>query len=90
MGEVSRHELESFISYAIIALVVLPFCRISGIRCRIPLLSSLLASYDIDLGRFATLEIINRENLVIVVLVTGIDVFGYLLENLSGMNAVRQ
>ena len=90
MGEVSRHELESFISYAIIALVVLPFCRISGIRCRIPLLSSLLASYDMTLDGLPPSRLLTEKNLVIVVLVTGIDVFGYLLENLSGMNAVRQ
>ncbi len=86
MGEVSRHELESFISYAIIALVVLPFLPNIGYTVsQIPLLSSLLASYDIDLGRFATLEIINpRKIWFIVVLVTGIDVFGYLLGKFVG------
>ncbi len=86
IGGISRNELESFISYAIIALVILPFLPNVGYTLSdIPFIPSLLESYGVSLGQFATLEIINpRKVWFIVVLVTGIDVFGYLLAKLMG------
>lgn len=86
LGGLSHYELESFISYAIIALVVLPFLPNIGYTVSdIPFLPSFLQSYGVDLGKFATLEIINfRKIWFIVVLVTGIDVMGYLLAKFIG------
>ena len=86
IGGISRHELESFISYAIIALVVLPFLPNIGYTVsNIPFLPTLIESYGASLGKFATLEIINpRKIWFIVVLVTGIDVFGYLMAKFMG------
>ncbi len=86
IGGISRAELQSFISYAIIALVVLPFLPNVGYTISdVQFIYNLLTSYNINLGEFATLEIINpRKIWFIVVLVTGIDVFGYLLGKFIG------
>lgn len=86
LSGVSRHELESFISYAIIALVILPFLPNVGYTLsNISFLSTLLQSYGVDLGQFANLELLNpRKIWMVVVLVTGIDVVGYLLSKFVG------
>lgn len=86
LGGVSRQELESFISYAIIALVILPFLPNTGYTLSdIGFLSTFLQGYGVELGRFADLELLNpRKIWFIVVLVTGIDVFGYLLSKFIG------
>ncbi|KKQ28072.1 MAG: hypothetical protein US42_C0002G0027 [Candidatus Magasanikbacteria bacterium GW2011_GWC2_37_14] len=86
MARVSRSETESFISYAIIALVVMPFLPNTAIHVSdIPLLQTILNGYQINLGAFGSMEIFNPRNIwYIVVLVTGIDVFGYLLGKLFG------
>lgn len=83
---ISSHETRSFISYAIIALVVLPFLPNISLHLQdIPVLNALLESYHVDLGRFAELEILNPRKLwFIVALVTGIDVFGYVLGKILG------
>lgn len=83
---VSQEETRSFISYALIALVVLPFLpNVPVYLGDIPLLNSLLESYNVNLGRFAGLELFNpRKIWLIVALVTGIDVFGYILGKVFG------
>lgn len=83
---VSRYEIESFISYAIIALVVLPFLPNVGYTLSdVPFISTMLEGFGVDLGKFATLELLNpRKIWFVVVLVTGIDVFGYLLSKFIG------
>lgn len=83
---VSRTELESFIIYALIALVVLPFLPNVGYKLSdAGFLVGILESYNIDLGAFATLELFNPRRIwMVVVLVTGIDVFGYLLKKIVG------
>lgn len=83
---ISASEIRSFISYALIALVVLPILPNTPITiAKIPFIPQLLSSYGVDLGQFATLEIFNPRKLwFIVALVTGIDVFGYLLGKLVG------
>jgi len=81
---VSRQELQSFISYAIIALVVLPVLPDQS-YIDIPLLPQLLSGMNIDLGQFSTLDLINPQRIwLIVVLITGIDVFGYILGRIVG------
>lgn len=83
---ISRSELQSFISYAIIALVVFPFLPdVSYKVSDLPFLSTLLQSFNVDLGQFRTLDLINpRKIWQVVVLITGIDVFGYILGKIVG------
>lgn len=83
---VSRKELQSFIGYAIIALIILPFLPNFGYKLiDIPFLSEIFKNLNIDLGQFAVVELINpRKIWMIVVLITGIDLFGYFLGRLVG------
>ena len=83
---ISANEIQSFISYALIAVVVLPLLPNSPVTLsNIPFIPQLLQGYGVDLGQFSTLEIFNpRKVWFIVALVTGIDVFGYLLGKLVG------
>lgn len=85
-SKVSNFELQSFISYAILALVVLPFLPNVGYTLAdVPFLQSLLDGMNINSARFETLELINPRRLwFIVVLVTGIDVLGYILSKFVG------
>ncbi|MFA6548023.1 MAG: DUF4010 domain-containing protein [Candidatus Magasanikbacteria bacterium] len=83
---VTRKEIDSFISYAIIALVVMPFLPNFGYKLLdIPFLSVILNNFNINLGQFANLEIINPQRVwLVVALITGIDVFGYVLGRVIG------
>ena len=81
IGGLSRQEIDSFISYALIALVIYPILPNNPITVsEIPFIHTFLSGYGVDLGKFATMEILNPRRLwFIIALVTGIDVFGYLL-----------
>jgi len=83
---ISRQELQSFISYAIIALVVLPVLPDTAYKLEdIPVLPEILRGVNVDLGQFSTLDLINpRKIWMVVVLITGIDVFGYVLGRIVG------
>lgn len=83
---ISREELQSFISYAIIALVVWPFLPDVGYTLKdVPALSIILQNLNVDIGQFGVLELVNpRKIWMIVVLITGIDVFGYILGRIVG------
>jgi uncharacterized membrane protein (DUF4010 family) len=86
VGGISRQELQSFISYAIIALVVLPVLPDNAYKLKdIPVLTEILSGLNVDLGQFNTLDLINPRNIwMVVVLITGIDVFGYILGRIVG------
>lgn len=83
---ISRHEIQSFISYAIIALVALPVLPDYGYRLKdIPLLHGILEGFNLDLVAFDAIDLINpRKIWMVVVLITGIDVFGYILSRIVG------
>jgi uncharacterized membrane protein (DUF4010 family) len=83
---IKRSEINAFISYAIIALVVLPFLpNQSFILSDIPNLEEILSSYNINLGILKNIEILNPSRLwMIVALITGVDVAGYILEKTVG------
>jgi uncharacterized membrane protein (DUF4010 family) len=83
---ISRHEIQSFISYAIIALVVLPVLPDVSYKLNdIPVLPDLLKGLNVDLGKFSTLDLINpRKIWMVVVLITGIDVIGYIMGRVVG------
>lgn len=86
LSEVSRREVESFISFAILGLVILPFLTNTTYRVAdFPDLVSILEGMNIDVARFENLELINPQRLwFIVVLITGIDVLGYILSKFIG------
>jgi len=83
---VSRMEINAFLLFAIVALVVLPFLpnfyyRLSDLT----FLSSIFSAYNINLGSFASLEIINPFRLwLIVTLITGIQLLGHIFSRLFG------
>ncbi len=83
---VSSEEVRSFISYAVVALVILPFLPDRGFALsNIPGVQDFLRGFNFSLGQFANLEIFNPRKLwFIVVLITGIDVVGYALGRLLG------
>jgi uncharacterized membrane protein (DUF4010 family) len=86
MAGVSRQEVQSFISYAIIALVALPVLPDYAYKLKdIPVLPEILQGLKVDLGQFDNLDLINpRKIWIVVVLITGIDVFGYILGRIVG------
>ncbi len=83
---VSHTEVQSLIAYGIIALVVFPLLpNIAYTLGDIPGFSTILSAYHIELGAFTALDIVNPRKLwFIVVLVTGIDLLGYVLQKLVG------
>lgn len=86
MKGISNHEIEAFISYAIIALVVLPFLPNQGITlAQVPYLTQFLEGYGMSLGQWANLELLNPQKVwFVVVLITGIDVVGHVLSRFVG------
>ena len=80
-SDIKRHEIEGFIAYAIIALVVYPFLPNQAYTlAQIPGLDSLITSPILN-----NLEIINPQKIwLIIALVTGIDCLGYLLSKFIG------
>ncbi|MEK9169132.1 MAG: MgtC/SapB family protein, partial [Patescibacteria group bacterium] len=83
---IKQFELESFISYAIISLVILPFLPDTGYFLKdIPFLKNILSAFQINFDRFLNLEIINFFGLwKVVALVTGVEIAGYFLEKTIG------
>ncbi|MFA6424397.1 MAG: DUF4010 domain-containing protein [Candidatus Magasanikbacteria bacterium] len=83
---ISTQEVNSFISYAIIALVIMPFLPNVGYKLLdIPFLASIFSNFNINLGQFANLELINPQKVwLVVALITGIDVFGYIIGKIIG------
>ncbi len=83
---IDREEVHAFISYALIALVILPFLPNTPFSLgNIPGALSFFKSYGLDLKQFASLELLNPFRLwFIVALITGIDIAGYALERIIG------
>lgn len=86
VSRVQNHELDAFISYALITLVILPFLPNQPFSLgTIPALSQLVKSLSLQLGGIMDIEIINPFNLwKVVVIITGIDIVGYILEKTVG------
>lgn len=83
---IKRTEIDAFLGFAIIALVILPFLpNESYTLLDVPGIETMLGTYHVQAGFLEQLEIINPYKLwFIVALITGIDVFGYLLGKLAG------
>lgn len=86
LSEVSRREVESFISFAILGLVILPFLSNTTYRVAdFPSLKGILEGMNFDMSNFNNLELVNPQKLwFIVVLITGIDVLDYVLGKFVG------
>lgn len=86
LSRVSRREIESFISFAILGLVILPFLNDTTYTLAdVPIARSILEGINVDASRFDSLELLNPRKLwFIVVLITGIDVLGYVLSKFVG------
>lgn len=86
MAGISKNEVQSFVSYAIIALVALPVLPDYAYKVKdLPVVEGMLSGLGVDLGQFDNLDLINpRKIWFVVVLITGIDVFGYILSRLVG------
>jgi len=84
----SLHQFETnaFFMYGIIALVILPFLPNAWVKLQdLTLLIQLAAAYHIPLERFMNVELINPYRLwLVVTLITGIDLLGYLLQKVFG------
>lgn len=84
--DIRRQEVNAFIAYAIIALVILPFLpntsySLSDVRG----LEEFFRNVGVNLGALTNLEIINPFRIwVIVALITGVDMLGYILERTIG------
>ncbi len=83
---ISTGEMRSFIVYAVLALVVLPFLPNTSVQLgNLPGLNEVLEGFNLELGSLASLELLNPRTLwFIVVLITGIDVAGYALGRFLG------
>lgn len=83
---IDREEFHAFVSYALIALVILPFLpNVPLSLSNIPGAQTFFQAYGVNISRFATFELINPFRLwFIVALITGIDMAGYALERIIG------
>lgn len=81
-----RSEVTGFISFLIIALVILPFLPNTNYSIgNIPGLVAFFNSYGLDISSFTNVELFNPFTLwLVVALITGVDVVGYILEKTVG------
>jgi len=86
VAKIQHYELDAFISYALITLVVLPFLPNASITLSsISGLAPLLKALNFHMENLMHLEIVNPFNLWrIVAIMTGIDIAGYILEKSVG------
>lgn len=86
---IKEYELNSFIGYAIIALVILPFLPNVGYTLEnLPVIADIARSSGLDIGFLSQIELINPFNIWrVVVIFTGVEVFGYILEKTLGQKS---
>ena len=84
--DIRHSEMNAFISFAIIALVILPFLpNTSYALADIPVMKELLGNFGVNVQKIANIDLFNPFKLwLIVALVTGVDLIGYLLERTIG------
>lgn len=86
---IKGYELQAFISYAIIALVILPFLPDISYRVKdLPFLADILKSAGIHISRIESLELINPYSVwKVVAIITGVEILGYVLEKAVGQKS---
>ncbi|MDP4011385.1 MAG: DUF4010 domain-containing protein [Candidatus Roizmanbacteria bacterium] len=84
--ELHVRELKALLSYAIIAIVILPFLPNTSITLEnLPLVGPFLRSYGFNFHLWQSLEIINPfKTWLIVAIITGVDLVGYILGKMFG------
>lgn len=84
--DIRRSELNAFIGYAILAFVILPFLpNITYSISDIPNAENFFSNIGWNIEKFSQLELFNPFKIwLIVVLITGVDVAGYILERTIG------
>ncbi len=82
IASIRRNEIHAFVSFAIVALVILPFLPNYNLSIGdIPGVVSILASFGLDHSQMLNIGLINPFRLwFLVALVSGIDILGYILE----------
>ncbi len=83
---VKEYELDAFVSYSIIALVVLPILPDKSYTLAdLPLLPQILKAFGINLSGLTGLELINPFGTWrIIAIITGVEMLGYVLERTIG------
>ena len=86
MEDIKHTEVNAFVSFAIIALVILPFLpNFSYSLSDIPNFSNFIGNFGTDFNQIINLELINPFRLwMIVALITGVNLVGYTLEKTLG------
>lgn len=86
MQGIKKEEIGAFISYAIIAVVILPFLpNTTYALADIPGLKDFLGNFSLNIDKILTIELLNPFKLwLIVALITGVDMVGYVLEKTIG------
>jgi uncharacterized membrane protein (DUF4010 family) len=86
--DIKKRELNALISYGILALVILPFLPNETYALSdFPGLEGFLNNVGWNIQNLTHLELINPFKLwLIVVLITGVDLLGYILERTIGQN----
>lgn len=84
--DIRKQEINAFISFAIIAIVILPFLpNQSYAIADIPGIQSFLENFDVNVQKILAIDMINPFKLwLIVALITGVDFIGYVLEKIFG------
>lgn len=83
---IKADELQSFIRYAVIALVILPLLpNVSYYLADIPYSTELLHALNLPASLLHSIELVNPFQLwLVVALITGIDIVGYILGRVFG------
>jgi uncharacterized membrane protein (DUF4010 family) len=84
--DIRKQEINAFVSFALIAMVVLPFLpNTSYAIADIPGIGSFLQNFGVNIQTIANIDIVNPFSLwLIVALITGVDLIGYILEKTLG------
>lgn len=85
-GRIEKYEMSSFISYLVIALVVLPLLPNKSFSISdIPFIKDAIGLFGLANNSFMHINIVNPFNLwLYIVLITGVDVIGYILQRTIG------
>lgn len=86
--DIKKEEINAFISYAVIALVILPFLpNKTYTLSEIPFIQTLIHNLHPSAERITDIQIFNPYKLwFIVALITGVDLLGYILEKTLGQS----
>ncbi len=86
VSDVNHNQINAFISFGIIALVILPFLpNTTYALSDIPFIKQILTNFQVPAEKLAELKVFNPFKIwLLVALITGLDIVGYLLERLVG------